>query len=69
MSFLGQDDGYQGLVNAGALGKVKAAEAREAGNGVRQLGWWPQAGTVAKVILAVLGVIVLIGWLLTALNH
>lgn len=69
MSFLGQDDGNLGLGHARALGDVKVAEARQAGNGIRQLGWWPQAGTVAKFILVILGVIVLIGWLLTALNH
>jgi hypothetical protein len=68
LSFLGQDNATKQLLDARPLSEVKVTEAHEAGNSVRTLGWWPQASTVARVILGVLGLIILIGWLLTLIN-
>jgi hypothetical protein len=72
VSFPGNDFGQQGeLLSKAVLSDVKAKDATrfDPQRAHRTIGWWPQAGTVAKFILVVLGVIVLIGWLLTALNH
>ena len=70
MSFPGNDLGTQGeLISKAALGDAKAKDALREAPIHRQPGWWPEAGTVARFILVVIGVIVLIGWLLTALNH
>ena len=69
MSFLGQDDGNFGIQGARATAESRVTDARRAGNRVRRLGWWPQAGTVTRFVLVALGVIVVIGWLLTLLNR
>ena len=69
MTFLGQDDGNQSLANARLVATTQVEEAQRRAKGRMGAGRWPGAGTVARLALTLIVAIVIIGWLLTALNR
>ncbi len=58
---------YQNLA-ARVLAEAKVQPTPRSGPRDLPTGWWPQ-GSVLRVALIILAVVVMIGWILTALNN
>ncbi len=64
----GLGDGICDLSGTPGLADSKVAEAHRRNRGQTETGRWPDAGTVLRVLLLAFGVIVVVGWALTAIN-
>jgi hypothetical protein len=68
VSFLGQDDGYNALSTVRANAETKAADAQRQPRRHIESPRWPSGATLLRVFGLAVVVIVLVGWILTALN-
>jgi hypothetical protein len=64
----GLGDGMNDLGSTRALAESAVSDAQRRRHGRLGTGRWPSVGTMLRIIVAIFVAIVLIGWLLTALN-
>ncbi len=64
----GLGDGMNDLSGTPGLATSKVTEAQRPNRGQTEAGRWPGAGTVVRLLLLALGLIVVVGWVLTAIN-
>jgi hypothetical protein len=68
VSFLGQDDGDNALSAVRAKAEAKAADAQRPLRRHIESPRWPSGATILRVVGVAVVAIVLVGWILTALN-
>jgi hypothetical protein len=68
VSFLGQDDGYNALSTVRANAETKAADAQRRPRHHLESPRWPSGATMLRVLGLAVVVVVLVGWILAALN-
>jgi hypothetical protein len=64
----GLGDGSTDLSNVRAVAEAKVADAQRQQPNPVDAGRWPRGVTVVRLLVALVVAIVLLGWLLTALN-
>lgn len=64
----GLGDGINDLSGTPGLADSQVTEAQRRNRGQTEAGRWPSAGTVLRVLLLALGLVVVVGWALTAIN-
>jgi hypothetical protein len=67
------DPSQADMVNKLGAAEQQARDAIHTGASVKPgtevRGYWPSGGTVVRVLLVVIGVLIVASWALTALNH
>jgi hypothetical protein len=69
MSFTGLESSQADIVAKAGTVEPRVKDALRRPRVSAPTGWWPDTGTVLRAIAVLFVVIVLAGWLLTALNH